>query len=68
LSRYGLTVAESSKNKRRLARYQRSFARWEKKWGSIDKARQLSTKAMDSFKHLGMTQDAKEMQILLDSL
>jgi LuxR family glucitol operon transcriptional activator len=63
----GLTVAESSKNKRRLARYQRSLARWEKKWGSIDKARQLSTKAMDSFKHLGMTQDAKEMQILLDS-
>jgi NB-ARC domain len=63
----GLTVAQSSKNKRRLARYQRSMARWEKKWGSLDKARQLSTKAMDSFKHLGMIQDAQEMQFLLDS-
>ncbi|MBD2694652.1 ATP-binding protein [Anabaena catenula FACHB-362] len=63
----GLTVAQSSKNKRRLARYQRSLARWEKKWGSLDKARQLSTKAMDSFKHLGMIQDAQEMQFLLDS-
>jgi len=62
----GLTVAESNKNKRRLARYQRSLARWEIKWGSIDKARQFSTKAMDSFKHLGMTQDAEEMQLLLD--
>jgi LuxR family glucitol operon transcriptional activator len=63
----GLTVAQSSKNKRRLARYQRSLARWEKKWGSLDKARQLSTKAMDSFKHLGMIQDAQEMQFLIDS-
>nr|AEU11004.1 hypothetical protein [Nostoc sp. 152] len=64
----GLTVAQSSKNKRRLARYQRSLARWEKKWGSLDKARQLSTKAINSFKDLGMTRDAEEMQFLLDSL
>lgn len=62
----GLTVAERSNNKRRLARYQRSQARWEKKWGSLDKARQLSTQAMDSFKHLGMIQDAEEMQLLLE--
>lgn len=63
----GLTVAQRSKNKRRLARYQRSFARWEKKWGSTQEAHKLATKAMDSFKHLGMTQDAEEMQFLLNS-
>ncbi|MEH2420003.1 MAG: NB-ARC domain-containing protein [Nostoc sp.] len=62
----GLTVAESSKNKRRLARYQRSLARWEKKWGSAEKARQFSTKAINSFKHLGMTRDAEKMQTLFD--
>ncbi|MEH2351235.1 MAG: NB-ARC domain-containing protein [Nostoc sp.] len=63
----GLTVAESSKNKRRLARYQRSHARWQKKWGSAEKAQQLSTTVINSFKHLGMTRDAQEMQIFLDS-
>ncbi|MEH2368836.1 NB-ARC domain-containing protein [Nostoc sp.] len=63
----GLTVAESSNNKRRLARYQRSLARWERKWGSVQKACQLSTQAINSFKHLGMTRDAEEMQTLLDS-
>ncbi|MEH2046609.1 NB-ARC domain-containing protein [Nostoc sp.] len=62
----GLTVAESSNNKRRLARYQRSLARWEKKWGSVQKACQLSTQAINGFKHLGMTRDAEEMQTLLD--
>ncbi len=34
----GLTVAETTHNKRRLARYRRSLARWEKKWGSAEKA------------------------------
>lgn len=62
----GLTVAQRSKNRRRLARYQRSLARWEKKWGSTQEAHKLATKAMDSFKHLGMTQDAEEMQFLLN--
>ncbi|WP_234017112.1 tetratricopeptide repeat protein [Nostoc sp. 'Lobaria pulmonaria (5183) cyanobiont'] len=63
----GLTVAESSNNKRRLARYQRSLARWEKKWGSVQKACQLSTQAINGFEQLGMTRDAEEMQTLLDS-
>ncbi len=63
----GLTVAKSSKNKRRLARYERSLARWEKKWGSAQKASFLVAKAMDSFKHLGMTKEAEEMQFLLNS-
>lgn len=62
----GLTVAESSNNKRRLARYQRSLARWEKRWGSAEKAYQLSTKAINGFKHLGMTRDVEKMQNLLD--
>ncbi|MEH1814485.1 MAG: NB-ARC domain-containing protein [Nostoc sp.] len=62
----GLTVAEMTNNKRRLARYQRSFARWEKKWGSVEKAYQLSTQAINSFERLGMTRDAEEMQTLLD--
>ncbi|MEH2206782.1 MAG: NB-ARC domain-containing protein [Nostoc sp.] len=62
----GLTVAKSSNNKRRLARYQRSLARWEKKWGSVQKACQLSTQAINSFERLGMTRDAEEMQTLLD--
>ncbi|MFN6562693.1 MAG: tetratricopeptide repeat protein [Nostoc sp. ChiSLP01] len=64
----GLRVAESTKNKRRLARYQRSLACWEKKWGSPEKARQLSTQAINSFKDLRMTRDAQEMQIFFDSL
>ncbi|WP_138498623.1 tetratricopeptide repeat protein [Nostoc sp. PA-18-2419] len=63
----GFTIARSSKNKRCLACYQRSLARWEKKWGSADKARQLSTEAINGFKHLGMTRDAQEMQTLFDS-
>ncbi|MFN6571140.1 AAA family ATPase [Dendronalium sp. ChiSLP03b] len=63
----GLTVAQRSKNKRRLARYQRSLARWERMWGSTAEAYKLANKAMDSFKHLGMTQDAEEMQFLLNS-
>ncbi|BBD65046.1 hypothetical protein NIES4072_12900 [Nostoc commune NIES-4072] len=63
----GFTVAEMTHNKRRLARYQRSLARWEKKWGSAEKAYQLSIKAIDGFKLLGMTRDAQEMQIFLDS-
>ncbi|MDF5718268.1 MAG: hypothetical protein PUP93_31475 [Rhizonema sp. NSF051] len=41
--------------------------RWEKKWGSTQKASLLAAKAMDSFKHLGMTKDAEEMQFLLNS-
>ncbi|MDM9585362.1 tetratricopeptide repeat protein [Nostoc sp. GT001] len=64
----GFTVAEMTHNKRRLARYQRSFARWEKKWGSVEKAQEWSTKAINGFKQLGMTQDAQDMQIFLDSL
>jgi NB-ARC domain len=64
----GLTVAESSENKRRLARYQASLALWEKKWGSTQKASKLVAKAMDIFKHLGMTKDEEKMQLFLDSL
>jgi len=63
----GITVAETSSNKRRLARYQRSLARWEKKWGSAEEARKLATKAMGSFENLGMMRDAEEMQFLLNS-
>ncbi|WP_017747026.1 tetratricopeptide repeat protein [Scytonema hofmannii] len=64
----GLTVAESSNNKRRLARYQRSFARWEKQWGSIESARHYATKAMNGFNLLGMLRDAEEMKWFLDAL
>lgn len=63
---HGLTVAESSNNKLCLARYQRSLARWERRWGSVQKACQLSTQAINSFERLGMTRDAEEMQTLLD--
>ncbi|MEH2181262.1 NB-ARC domain-containing protein [Nostoc sp.] len=64
----GLKVAKSTNNKRRLARYQRSLARWERKWGSAEKTRQLSIQAINSFMQLGMTRDAQEMQIFFDSL
>lgn len=63
----GLAVAQSHKNKRRLARYERSHAYWENKWGSAEEARKLAKLAMDSFEHLGMTRDAEEMQLLLNS-
>jgi hypothetical protein len=64
----GLTVAESSNNKRRLARYQRSFARWEKKWGNIESARQYAIKAMNGFNLLGMLRDVEEMKLFLETL
>ncbi|MBW4477300.1 MAG: AAA family ATPase [Tolypothrix brevis GSE-NOS-MK-07-07A] len=62
----GLAVAESHKNKRRLARYQRSRAYWEKKWGSPEEVHKFAIKAIDGFEHLGMTRDAEEMQFLLN--
>ncbi|MGA7933682.1 MAG: hypothetical protein WCA35_09060, partial [Kovacikia sp.] len=64
----GLTVAETSKNQRRLARYQRSFARWQKKWGSLDTARQWGTTAMNGFERLSMTREKDEMQSFLNRL
>lgn len=63
----GLSTAQNHKNKRRLARYERSRAYWERKWGSPELARKLAIQAMDSFQHLGMTRDAEKMQLLLDS-
>ncbi|MEA5502718.1 hypothetical protein VB735_06270 [Halotia wernerae UHCC 0503] len=62
----GFTVAEMTHNKRRLARYQRSLARWEKKWGSAEEAHKFAAKAINGFNRLGMTQDAGEMQFLLN--
>jgi hypothetical protein len=38
----GLTVAQSHKNKRRLARYERSHAYWESKWGTPEQGPQIS--------------------------
>ncbi|GAB1542038.1 tetratricopeptide repeat protein [Scytonema sp. NUACC21] len=64
----GLTVAESNNNKRRLARYQRSFARWEQRWGTVEAARQYATEAMNGFNLLGMSRDAEEMKAFLESL
>jgi hypothetical protein len=64
----GFTVAEMTHNKRRLARYQRSLARWEKKWGSAEEAHKFAAKAINGFNRLGMTQDAGDMQFLLNSL
>ncbi|BAY29198.1 hypothetical protein NIES2107_10390 [Nostoc carneum NIES-2107] len=64
----GITIAKRSNNKRRLARYQRSLARWEKLWGSVEASRKLAIKAMNSFKQLGMNQETEEMKFLLDSL
>jgi alkylated DNA nucleotide flippase Atl1 len=64
----GLTVAESSNNKRRLARYQLSFARWQQRWGTPEEASQFAIQAMDSFRNLGMTRDVEEMQSLIMSL
>jgi alkylated DNA nucleotide flippase Atl1 len=62
----GLTVAETSKNQRRLARYQRSLARWEKKWGNPEKARDFANQAINSFRLLGMTRDVETVKKLLD--
>ncbi|MCC5619635.1 ATP-binding protein [Nostoc sp. CHAB 5836] len=62
----GIIVADSSKNKRRLARYQRSLAKWQRRWGSAEQADKLAREAMDAFEHLGMIQDADEMQLLLN--
>jgi tetratricopeptide (TPR) repeat protein len=62
----GLTVAETSKNQRRLARYQRSLARWEKKWGNPEKAKDFADQAINSFRFLGMTRDVETVKRILD--
>lgn len=64
----GLTVAQSTKNKRRLARYQRSFALWHQIWGSSKEGYEFASQAMDNFRHLGMIRDVEEIQSLLLSL
>lgn len=64
----GITIAESSKNKRRLARYQRSLAHWEKKWGCLEKASNLATQAINNFQYLGMTQDVERIQSLMNDI
>ena len=61
----GLPVAEKNKNKRRLARYQRSYAVLERKRGNLEKAQEFAIKARDGFNRYGMFQDAKEMQTLV---
>jgi transcriptional regulator with XRE-family HTH domain/tetratricopeptide (TPR) repeat protein len=64
----GLPEVELTKDKRRIAYYQRSFARLEKARGNSQEAREWATKALDGFNSLGMLRDAEEMRQLLDSL
>ena len=61
----GLTIANLNQHKRRIACYQASFARLEKARLNSEKAREWANQALDSFKRLGMTKDAEEMQNLL---
>ncbi len=64
----GFQEVKVTKDKRRIAYYQRSFARLEKARGNSQKAREWAIKALDGFNSLGMLRDAEEMRQLLDSL
>ncbi|NJN87220.1 MAG: tetratricopeptide repeat protein [Leptolyngbyaceae cyanobacterium SL_7_1] len=62
----GLSVAEKNKNRRRLARYQRSYAVLEQQRGNLEKAQEFAIKAREGFNRYGMVQDAREMQVLIE--
>lgn len=64
----GLPVAEKNKNRRRIARYQRSYAWLNYSIGNFDQSRDWANKAMAYFSRLGMLQDAQEMKSLIDLL
>jgi LuxR family glucitol operon transcriptional activator len=64
----GWPEVKANQDKRRIAYYQRSFARLEKARGNSPKAREWATKALDGFNSLGMLRAAEEMRQFLDSL
>lgn len=58
----GLAVAEQNKNRRRIARYQRSYAYLNHANGLFEESRRWADQAIDGFNRLGMLQDAREMK------
>ncbi len=61
----GLREADRNKDKRRIAYYKRSFARFEQKLGNQEKAREWAVEALDAFDRLGMLPEAEEMRSVL---
>ena len=57
----GLSSAKQSLNMRRYARYLRSKAKWEKKWGDIEEALRYAGEAEGIFRKLRMESEAEEM-------
>jgi DNA-binding Xre family transcriptional regulator/tetratricopeptide (TPR) repeat protein len=68
LLKTGLLIAESYKEKRRVALYQASYARLEKARGNLDKARKWAEIALQSFINEGIAKETAEMRLLLASL
>ena len=64
----GLLVAERNKNERRRARYLRSKALWEEKWGNKAKAYEYASQAMDIFIDFKMNRERAMMETILNRL
>ena len=63
----GLMMAEHNPiQRRRFARYQRSMARWHKKWGTLEESQRSANQAIDNFERLGMIKEKQEMQDFVD--
>jgi LuxR family glucitol operon transcriptional activator len=63
----GRITAESNRNYRRLARYLRSSAIWEKKWGNIEQARSDAQEALRYFNQYKMYSEAENMKMWIQS-
>lgn len=65
----GLMMTENNPiQRRRFARYQRSRARWEKKWGILEESRRYAEQAIDNFERLGMIKEKEAMQDFINGL
>ena len=64
----GYHVAKANNNQRRVARYERSYARLELALGNVDKAREWANQALGKFKSLRMNHEAAEMEDFLNQL
>ena len=64
----GLLSAKQNPNMRRYARYLRSKAKWEEKWGDIEKALEYAREAEKIFRTLRMESEAEEMSDWIKNL
>lgn len=62
----GLFIAETNRERRRIAHYQASYARLEKERDNYEKARKYAKKALNIFEKEAIIEDTKEIHALLE--